>query len=70
MGQDETLILLNQLESIATDDIKAVSKDYNIPEKVLKKVREVPQAKMISANYPYKTKMQRKNYEKRKKSYK
>jgi polyphosphate kinase 2 len=66
MQIDENVQLLERLREIAENDIKDVSKKFNIPENVLNKIRTTPKSEMVNSHYPYKSKMNRKNYEKRK----
>ena len=58
--------LLKKLNEVATGDIQKVSKKYNIPAEVLEKARNMPLSEMINPHYPYRTKMRRKAYSKRK----
>lgn len=59
--------LLEQLNEIANADIQQVADDFCIPIDVVRKARTVARSKMINEHYPYKSKMNRKNYEQRKK---
>jgi len=66
MQTDDNIQLLERLREIAEDDIDAVSRKFNIPVKILKTVRETSKSAMVNPYYPYKSKMNRKTYEKRK----
>lgn len=58
--------LLEKLTEIANSDIEFISKKYNVPAEVLKTARSTPMSEIVSSHYPYKTKMRRKLYQKRK----
>lgn len=63
---DESVQLFENLREIASADIKDVSQKYNIPPEIILKVRTTPKGSMVNDHYPYKSKMNRSNYEKRK----
>ena len=64
--KDEKVLLLEQLQRLKTGDLAQTSKEFNIPNEILEKVRKASKIKMINEYYPYSTKMSRKTYEHRK----
>lgn len=58
--------LIDKLKFIAEGEIDQVASTFNIPEKIVLASRTDDKNKIISAQYPYKTKMARSYYEKRK----
>lgn len=63
---EENTKLLKKLAEVASGDIKKASKSFNIPVKIIKKVREAEKGKMANERYPYEDKLKRKFYEKEK----
>lgn len=66
MSQDHYEHFLEQIKEISGEDLHAVSRKYNIPIDVLESVHGSAKGTIISDHYPYKSKMSRKNYDKRK----
>lgn len=66
MSADNTN-LLQKLAEIKTGDISTISAKYNIPPSIIETIRNSPKSNVVNEHYPYKTKMARKTYEKRKK---
>lgn len=63
---DINALLLEQLNEIAHANIEKVAEDFNIPKEIIKKARSTAKSKMMDEHYPYKTKMNSKQYENRK----
>lgn len=64
---DDSIEMLERLREIAKGDPKSISKKFNIPEQIIRSVRNVPKSQLISEHYPYRAKMRRSIYEERKK---